>query len=84
MQLSQQLPLPLLTLKYKNNCLQLQKFEFIVGKEQECDRKLWKLCTGQKQLSTAENTLSNLSKLFQRQHANTELAVKNTWTHTGL
>ncbi|KAI9524409.1 hypothetical protein NQZ68_018092, partial [Dissostichus eleginoides] len=35
-----------------------------------------KLCPGQKLLSTAANTTSNLNKHLQRQHANVKLIAK--------
>ncbi|KAL7380806.1 hypothetical protein ABVT39_024395 [Epinephelus coioides] len=54
-------------------------FDFIARKEKNVTVKC-KLCPGQKQLSTAANTTSNLSKHLQRQHANIKLVAKDPRT----
>ncbi|KAI9519415.1 hypothetical protein NQZ68_028772, partial [Dissostichus eleginoides] len=41
-----------------------------------------KLCPGQKLLSTAANTTSNLNKHLQRQHANVKLIAKDPRTQS--
>lgn len=54
-------------------------FEFVARKYDNVTVKC-KLCPGQKQLSTAVNTTSNISKHLQRQHANIKLVAKDPVT----